>query len=84
MGKAQFGIDPNQFKGEFSIGTSNDEGGEQRVTRDAQGRVIITSPQGTRTLNDTIGEKGKAAIATIMPLGTLDCGGIGMSRDGAP
>jgi ABC-2 type transport system permease protein len=70
-GHSKFGIDPKNFKSEFSIDTDDSNSRqEQSIKRDAQGRVIITTPEGSRTLDQTIGTEGKAAIATIMPLGT--------------
>jgi ABC-2 type transport system permease protein len=70
-GHSKFGIDPKDFKSEFSVDFDDKGTGEQQgVRRDEQGRVIITTPKGDRTLDETMGTKGKAAIATIMPLGT--------------
>jgi ABC-2 type transport system permease protein len=70
-GHSRFSFDPNDFKGEFSIDTDNSNGREeQSIKRDAQGRIVITTPEGSRTLDQTIGPEGKTMIATIMPLGT--------------
>lgn len=74
-GHSRFGFDPNDFKSEFSIGHTDDVGGNQNsVTRDSQGRVIITTPSGTRTLDQAIGEQGKAKIGVVMPMGTAIVG----------
>jgi ABC-2 type transport system permease protein len=70
-GHSKFGIDPKDFKSEFSVDYNDDQTGEQHgVKRDEQGRVVITTPKGTRTLDETIGAKGKAALVAILPLGT--------------
>jgi ABC-2 type transport system permease protein len=70
-GHSRFGFDPKDFKNEFSVDFNDNGTGEQQgVRRDEQGRVMITTPKGSRSLDETMGTKGKAAIATIMPLGT--------------
>lgn len=76
-GHSKFGFDPSEFKGEFSIDT-NDHGvvGQNGVARDAQGRVVITTPSGSKTLDQTIGAEGKQKIAIIMPVATSVVGMI--------
>jgi ABC-2 type transport system permease protein len=70
-GKSQFGFDPKDFKNEFSADFNDDGTGEQHgIKRDAQGRVVVTTPEGTQTLDQAIGNKGKAAIVTVMPAAT--------------
>jgi ABC-2 type transport system permease protein len=70
-GHSRFGFDPQDFKNEFSVSGSIDVDGAQRsIKTDAQGRVIITTPSGSRSLSDTIGPDGKATIAAVMPMGT--------------
>jgi ABC-2 type transport system permease protein len=76
-GHSKFGFDPKDFKGEFSI-DANDNGvvGQNGIARDAQGRVVITSPNGSKTLDQTIGAEGKQKIAVVMPMATSIVGMI--------
>jgi ABC-2 type transport system permease protein len=70
-GHSRFGFDPKDFKSELSVDFGDEANGEQHgVRRDEQGRVIITTPEGSRTLDQAIGPERKAAIATLIPAAT--------------
>jgi ABC-2 type transport system permease protein len=76
-GNARFGIDPKDFSNAAQQGVNSGQaeididGQKAKVTRDAQGRITITTPEGqTKTVDGMISAEQKAKIATVLPVGT--------------
>ncbi len=72
-GNARFGFDPKDFSSTNSQGSASIDvdGNTARVTRGPDGRVIVTGLGGqSKSLNELIDPKQKAALTTILPFGT--------------
>jgi ABC-2 type transport system permease protein len=74
-GNARFGFDPKDFsansKVEFNADFETDDGGKANVTRDKDGRVVITSPDGQkRSLAKVMDKEGIEGLTTVLPIGT--------------
>jgi ABC-2 type transport system permease protein len=74
---ARFGIDPKDFSNAAQQGINSGkaeidiDGQKAKVSRDAQGRITITTPEGqTKTVDGMISAEQKAKIATVLPVGT--------------
>jgi ABC-2 type transport system permease protein len=74
-GNARFGFDPKDFsansKVEFNADFETDDGGKANVTRDKDGRVVITGPDGQkRSLAKVMDKEGIEGLTTVLPIGT--------------
>jgi ABC-2 type transport system permease protein len=76
-GNARFGIDPREFSSaaQQSMDSGRAEididGQKSKVSRDAQGRIIITTPEGqTKTIDGMISAEQKEKVSTLLPVGT--------------
>jgi ABC-2 type transport system permease protein len=74
-GNARFGFNPNDFGGhakvEFNADIETDGGGKANVTRDKDGRVVITSPDGQKkSLAKVMDKEGIDGLTTVLPIGT--------------
>jgi ABC-2 type transport system permease protein len=74
-GQARFGFDPKEFAGASANMNANADieidGQTTKVKRDAQGRIVITSPDGqTRTVDEMVNPAARAALPAVLSVGT--------------
>jgi ABC-2 type transport system permease protein len=74
-GNARFGFDPKDFAnappGTTASADIDIDGQTTKVQRDAQGRVVITSPDGkTRTVDEMVNPEARAALPVVLSFGT--------------
>lgn len=76
-GNARFGFDPKDFASEAKQAVDSGQadididGQKSKITRDAQGRITITSPDGkTKSVDSLMDDGQKATLTTALPVGT--------------
>jgi ABC-2 type transport system permease protein len=73
-GQARFGFNPEEFAREAAAEFKAEVeayGKNVTVTRDAQGRMVVTSPDGqTKTIDKALSEKSLKGLAVALPAGT--------------
>jgi ABC-2 type transport system permease protein len=71
-GTSRFGINANDIQREFSEdfkGSIEVDGVKSGVSRDAQGRIVIKTPEGDKTIDQAVGASRKEKLATAIPVG---------------
>lgn len=68
-GNTRFGIDPDGMKRSYTESFETDQG-TVRAHRNEDGRVIISTQRGERTIDGALGEKGKQVLSAVIPIGT--------------